>query len=99
MGRDTVPGFAEILRQLREERDLSIDALAELAHTHRDSIAKLERGERAPSFRLACDLADALGVTVDGLRGTGTKAKVAPARGRLTGKKPAVNQAKSKRSK
>ena len=94
MGRDTVPGFAAILRQLREERGLSIDALGELAQTHRDSIAKLERGERAPSFRLACDLADALGVTIDSLRGTGTKAKSARGRGR-----PAAKETNSKKGK
>ena len=96
MGRDTVPGFAAMLRQLREVRGLSIDALAELAETHRDSIAKLERGERAPSFRLACDLADALGVSVDTLRGIGSKMKPAPARGRG---RPAVKETKSKKEK
>jgi transcriptional regulator with XRE-family HTH domain len=68
MGRDTVPGFASRMRALRESKGLSIDGLSELSGVHRDSIAKLEREERAPSLRIALALADALGVAVDSMR-------------------------------
>src|SRR4051794_16346524 len=80
MGRDTVSGFAAALRRLREQKGLTIDTLAEASGIHRDSIAKLEREDRAPSLRIAFQLADALGVKVDDLR----ERDVAP-----VGKKPA----------
>lgn len=68
MGRDTVPGFAAALRRLRAEKGFTIDTLADASGVHRDSIAKLEREDRAPSLRLAFQLADVLGVAVDQLR-------------------------------
>jgi transcriptional regulator with XRE-family HTH domain len=82
MGRDTVPGFADQLRLLRESKDWSIDDLAEKSGVHRDSISKLEREERSPSLRLAFQLADALGVKVDSLRATGDDKPKAKGKGK-----------------
>jgi transcriptional regulator with XRE-family HTH domain len=65
--RDAIPGFPARLRQLRLATGLTIDTLAALAGTHRDSVAKLERGDRYPSLRLAAALAGALGCKVDDL--------------------------------
>ena len=42
--------------------------MAEAAGTSLFSVSKIETGERAPSFELACRLADALGCTTDDLR-------------------------------
>lgn len=64
MGRDTVPGFAARLKQLREAAGLTQPALAEKAGTHFTSIARLESESRAPSLRLALAIADALGVSI-----------------------------------
>jgi transcriptional regulator with XRE-family HTH domain len=67
MERDLVPGFGPTLRRFRGEKKLTIDELAELSDVDRNSIARIEREERAPSLRRALALAKALGVTVDDL--------------------------------
>ena len=63
--RDMVPGFGAALKARREAKGLSLEKLAQLAGTHFTSISKLERNQRAPSLRLALDLASALEVTLD----------------------------------
>lgn len=63
--RDKIEGFGAALRARRDAAGLSLAQLAEKAGTHLSAISKLERGQRAPSLRLAADLASALGVTVD----------------------------------
>lgn len=62
--RDMIPGFAERLKELRERAGLSQTQLAERAGTHFTAVSKLELGKRSPSFRLALDLAEALGLGV-----------------------------------
>lgn len=62
--RDMIPGFAERLKDLREKAGLSQAALAERTGTHFTAVSKLELGKRSPSFRLALDLASALGVPI-----------------------------------
>lgn len=63
--RDLIPGFGAAVRARREALKLSLEQLAQRAGTHFTSISKVERSQRAPSLRLAVDLASALGVTVD----------------------------------
>lgn len=63
--RDMIPGFGAAVRARRESAGLSLLQLAEKAGTHFTSISKIERSQRAPSLKLAADLASALGVSVD----------------------------------
>jgi putative transcriptional regulator len=67
MGRDTVPGFAAKVKQLRAAAGLTLMELADRAGTHFSTVSKVESEDRAPSLRLAVALADALGVTVNDL--------------------------------
>ncbi len=64
MGRDTVPGFGERLRLLREAAGMTQPELAVAAGTHFTNVARLESEARSPSFRLALALASALGISV-----------------------------------
>jgi transcriptional regulator with XRE-family HTH domain len=66
--RDAIPTLPARLRELRESAGMTLESLASAAGTSHDSISKIERGQRAPSFRLAVALADALGCAVDDLR-------------------------------
>jgi transcriptional regulator with XRE-family HTH domain len=76
MGRDTVPGFAGRLKELRESAGLTQPQLAEKCGTHYTSIARLESEARAPSLRVAVALADALGVSIaDLVPGQGKRRK------------------------
>lgn len=63
--RDMIPGFGPAVRSRREAAGLSLAALGERCGSHFTTISKLENSQRAPSLRLAADIASALGVTVD----------------------------------
>ena len=52
----------ELLKKLREERNLTQEGLAEKVNTTRHMITKFEIGLQDPSIRMMCDIADALGV-------------------------------------
>lgn len=52
------------MRQLREARGWSQEALAEHANKHWTYIGGIERGERNPTLLVITDLAKALGVPV-----------------------------------
>ena len=60
--------FGARLRQMREAKGLSVQALAAATGLHRQSVYQWERGEREPTWAAACKLADALGCGTDALR-------------------------------
>jgi DNA-binding XRE family transcriptional regulator len=62
MSADQTTPFGEKLRNLRENASLTQEQLAERAGMHRFSVAKLERGEREPSWATVQALANALDV-------------------------------------
>jgi len=72
-------GFADRLRQLRKERDLSQVELAERVGLHPNLIGRYERGESQPAADTLKRLADTLGVTSDYLL-DGTTEQAAKAR-------------------
>jgi len=64
--------FGENVRRLRSTKELSQEALAELASLHRTYVGAIERGERNVSLQNIVKLARALGVApsklMDGMR-------------------------------
>lgn len=52
----------ELLKKLREERNLTQEGLAEKVNTTRHQIGCFELGIKQPSIRMMCEIADALGV-------------------------------------
>ncbi len=61
--REARQQFAAKLSQLRREKRITQDELAELIDKTTDYISLLERGERAPSFEVLLDIAEALSVS------------------------------------
>jgi transcriptional regulator with XRE-family HTH domain len=57
--------FSRKLKALREERGLTQQQLADQAGMHRFGVAKLERGEREPTWATVQALAKALGVSCE----------------------------------
>jgi DNA-binding XRE family transcriptional regulator len=53
-------GFGDRLKTLREEADISQQALADAAGCHRFTISKLERGEQEPAWPLVLAICEAL---------------------------------------
>lgn len=62
---DTLDGFAERLRTLRKQKNLSQTELGQLAGLHYTHIGRFERGASRPSGDTLKRLADALGVSSD----------------------------------
>ena len=54
--------FGELVRQFREQSDLSQEDLADLAGIHRTYIGGIERGERNPTLQTIHKLAAALDI-------------------------------------
>lgn len=61
--------FGEIVRELRLQRELTQDQLAELAGTERSHISALERAEKGPTLATILSLANALGIPAGELIG------------------------------
>lgn len=55
------------VRQLRDERNVSQERLAELANIHRTYISSIERGQQNISLTILIRLADSLGVSLETL--------------------------------
>ncbi|MBI9080605.1 MAG: helix-turn-helix transcriptional regulator [Pseudodesulfovibrio sp.] len=55
------------VRQLRDERNLSQEKLAELASIHRTYISSIERGQQNISLTILIRLAESLDVSLEGL--------------------------------
>ena len=66
---ETLEGFAQRLRELRKNKNLSQTELGQLAGLHYTHIGRFERGTSRPSGNTLKRLADALGVTSDYLLG------------------------------
>ena len=62
---NTLSGFAERLRDLRKQKNLSQTELGKLAELHYTHIGRFERGASRPSGDTLKRVADALGVTSD----------------------------------
>lgn len=56
----TIAQFAQVLRQLREERGWSQEQLAERADLNRSYLGEVERGRAVPSIVTVAKLAGAL---------------------------------------
>jgi len=65
--RTPTEAFGEVLRELREERDLTQEALALEAGTERSHISALERAEKGPSLATILRLSRALSVPASDL--------------------------------
>ena len=50
------------IRELRMERGMTLDELAQLADISASHLSRLERGQTAPSFRVAAEIARHIGV-------------------------------------
>ena len=63
--------FAENLRQLRKERNLSQEELAELLNVSRQAVSKWEQGEGYPEVEKLLFLSKTLDISLDTLMSTG----------------------------
>ena len=63
--------FAENLKQLRKERNLSQEALAELLDVSRQAVSKWEQGEGYPEVEKLLFLSKTLNISLDALMSTG----------------------------
>ena len=61
--------FGRRLRELRGQHKLTLGELGKRAEMAYSAVARLERGERMPGLDTLIQLADALGVRLDELRG------------------------------
>ena len=59
--------YGKALRELRSERGISQERLAQLAHPDRTYVSGIERGERNPSLANLLKLAEALNVKLSDL--------------------------------
>ncbi|MCL2808144.1 MAG: helix-turn-helix transcriptional regulator [Coriobacteriia bacterium] len=62
-----MPKLITNLRQLRLERGMSQEELADLVDIRRETILRLEKGMYNPSLKLAMDVAKVFGVAVEEL--------------------------------
>lgn len=68
--------LSDNVTRIRKQRGLSQNQLARNADISQQNVQRLESGERTnPSFETVCKIADALGVSLDELRGKAKKKK------------------------
>ena len=70
-------GYYPRLRDLREDKDLSIRKLADMLHMQRTTYHNYETGKREVPFELAVTLAKFYGVSLDYLAGLTNDSKPA----------------------
>lgn len=63
-GEELTRRFGALVRQLRLEKGMSQERVAELAGMHRNYLGAVERAERTPSIVAADKIARALGTTL-----------------------------------
>lgn len=68
--------FGEVIRQVRMQRGLSQERLAELADLDRTFVSMIERGKRHPTLETANSLAEALKVRLSVLVASAEKRKI-----------------------
>lgn len=78
-------GFAENLRELRKEKNLSQEDLAELLGVSRQAVSKWEQGEGYPEVENLLVLAGKLKISLDRLMGMEIDRETSPEKGRVTG--------------
>ena len=61
---DLLRALGHAIRQVREDRNLSQERLAELAHLHRTYVSSVEQGRRNLSIENIARIANALGVSM-----------------------------------
>lgn len=61
--------FPERLKELRERRRISRRVLADFCEISKSAVARYESGEREPTARTICRMADYFGVSADYLLG------------------------------
>ena len=69
MVKDTLvtSAFVALIKKMREQNELTIEQLADLAGVHRTTIGLLERQERSPTLQIAYQIAKALKVPLSEL--------------------------------
>src|SRR5678815_1530153 len=67
--------IGERLRALREERNISMRALATRSGLSANALSMIERGKTSPSVSTLYKLADALGISITSFFGTGSEKK------------------------
>ncbi len=77
--------FADNLRQIRKEKGLSQEALAELMGVSRQAVSKWEQGEGYPEVEKLLLLASKLNISLDSLMSTEISRGAAPEASRVTG--------------
>lgn len=60
-----MPELKTKLKELRASKNLKQGDLAELVGVRRETIIRLEKGQYNPSLKLALDIADVFGLTVE----------------------------------
>ena len=61
--------FGEILRQIRLERGMTLEEMANYLGTTKQALSRYERGERIPKITVAAKFADTLNVALETLSG------------------------------
>ncbi len=78
-------GFAENLRQIRREKGLSQEMLAEMMEVSRQAVSKWEQGEGYPEVEKLLLLASKLNISLDSLMSTEIARSSTPENSKVTG--------------